>query len=67
MVVYHSPLVTQPEDRDMLDIKPKEKQADVHFYVRQAYADKIDELCEQTGASRGRVLEALIDFYEEHH
>jgi hypothetical protein len=51
----------------MLDIKPKEKQADVHFYVRQAYADKIDELCKQTGASRGRVLEALIDFYEEHH
>ena len=51
----------------MLEIKQKEKQADVHFYVKQEYADKIDALCAETGASRGRVLEALVDFYEENH
>lgn len=55
----------------MLNIQSKPKQVDVHFYVRPEYAQKVDALVAahkevNPNTTRGRVLEALVDFFLEH-
>jgi hypothetical protein len=47
----------------MLPVKPKQVQKDVHFYMGEKYVEQLDSLCKQHSVGRGRILEALIDFY----
>jgi hypothetical protein len=46
-----------------LNVVRREKQVDVHFYIRPGYAQTIDDMADKLGVSRGRVLEALVDHY----
>ena len=48
-----------------LEIKKRPRQVDLHFYVAPEYAEFINKRTEETGHSRGRVLEALIDLYKK--
>jgi len=55
----------------VLNIQSKTKQVDIHFYVRPEYAQKVDALVAEykkvdPDTTRGRVLEALVDFFLEH-
>ena len=53
----------------MLDVAPKEKKIDFHFYISPAYAKRFDAICKTYGtkdrpAARGRTLEALVRLHE---
>lgn len=48
-----------------LEIKKRPRQVDLHFYVAPEYAEFINKRAEETGHSRGRILEALIDLYQK--
>jgi hypothetical protein len=52
-----------------LDIAPKERKLDTHFYISPKYRDRFDAICIAHGepgkpAARGRTLEALVRLYE---
>lgn len=49
-----------------LKVRKQQKMRDLHFYISIVHARKFDQLCDEQGAARGRILEALIDYYLEH-
>lgn len=55
-----------------LRMTPRERQLDVHFYVQADYMKRFEKIMQDFAASnprrrvsRGRTLEALINFYED--
>ena len=49
-----------------LNLDPKEKQETVNFSMTPSLRRRMDRMTKEFGTSRGRLLAALMDFYEEH-